>query len=786
MRSRVLPPAVGAALAALSLMPKPSVAQQSPAGLAKPGTSVAADRMTPLPVSAQPHLGGLLGNRFALSASARLLNVDEEELLAGYRHKPGKHPWIGEHVGKWLHAASLSSANLRDARLRAKLDRVATGLIAAQEPDGYLGTYVPEKRFGQYPDADWDVWSHKYCLIGLLSYYQATGSQPALDACRRVGDLLISTFGPGMRSIISAGTHLGMAATSVLEPVLLLYRATGDRRYLAFAEYIVSAWEEPGGPHILSSLRKYRTVRRVANGKAYEMLSNLAGLCELYRVTGHRAYLDAVLTAWDDIRRNRLYITGSGSSGEVWQDDHHLPNGESSNICETCVTVSWLQLNLHLLRITGESRFADQIERTAYNHLLGAQKPTCDAWAYYTPLEGRKPYGSDTNCCLSSGPRGVALLPSAAFATTRDALVVNLFTPSTVTAMLPNGAALSVSEETGYPFSDTVVFTIASVRAATPLALRVRRPAWATSASLSVNGRRWPANVAADGYLEIRRVWRRGDRVVYRLGIPTRLVLGDHTNAGKAAVMVGPVVLAADEGHNSTLRPISRVALASPAPAGFSIKRQAGSGKAEVVFETAAKSRGGREGKLGATKLRLISFYAAGGDRSRLVVWLPKSIASAGASSLFAFADESRSRQGNQYGSIVDEDPGTIHVTFDGTLQDEAWFAVSLPHPVTINHIWFAHGHSFHDGGWFDSSRGRPRVQVRRTADGPWEAVGLLESYPATTADRIPALRDGQRFTVSVPEMAVFAVRVVGAPSCGDNAAQSFSSCGELGAALVR
>ena len=121
-----------------------------------------------------------------------------------------------------------------DAALKAKLDRVAADLIACQEPDGYLGTYVPEKRFGLYEGADWDVWSHKYNLIGLLTYYQYTGNQPALTACRKMADLLIATF-PAKKSILAAGTHVGMAATSVLEPIVLLYRFTGEPRYLEFA-----------------------------------------------------------------------------------------------------------------------------------------------------------------------------------------------------------------------------------------------------------------------------------------------------------------------------------------------------------------------------------------------------------------------------------------------------------------------------------------------------------------------------------------------------------------------
>ena len=252
----------------------------------------------------QIHIGGWLGARIDANEKNRLLTVDTEPLLAGYRKRPGSHPWIGEHVGKWLHAATLAWAYTGDPTLKAKLDRVAAGLIACQEPDGYLGTYVPEKRFGLYPGADWDVWSHKYNLIGLLTYYQYTGNRPALDCCRKMADLLIATF-PAKKSILAAGTHVGMAATSVLEPVVLLYRFTGDARYLEFARYIVKSWDEPGGPAIAASLRAGKGVNKTANGKAYEMLSNLVGLCELARATGNCSLLEPVLNAWNDIVANR-------------------------------------------------------------------------------------------------------------------------------------------------------------------------------------------------------------------------------------------------------------------------------------------------------------------------------------------------------------------------------------------------------------------------------------------------------------------------------------------------
>ena len=81
-------------------------------------------------------MDGWLGARIDANESRRLVLVDTEPLLAGYRHRPGDQPWIGEHVGKWMHAATLAWAYTGDEALRRKLDTVAAALIATQEPDG--------------------------------------------------------------------------------------------------------------------------------------------------------------------------------------------------------------------------------------------------------------------------------------------------------------------------------------------------------------------------------------------------------------------------------------------------------------------------------------------------------------------------------------------------------------------------------------------------------------------------------------------------------------------------
>ncbi len=144
-------------------------------------------------------------------------------------------------------------------------------------------------------------------------------------------------------------------------------------------------------------------------------------------------------------------------------------------------------------------------------------------------------------------------------------------------------------------------------------------------------------------------------------------------------------------------------------------------------------------------------------------------------------AEESRSRQGNVDGSILDGDLGSFVVTFDNRPAKEDWFALTFAAPVTISRVLFAHGKSFHDGGWFDASAGKPRVEVQRDHNGKWETVGTLGDYPATSATDGKNLTPGQSFPLRLTSpVRVVAIRVVGKPACGDNPKQAFASCAEL------
>ncbi len=735
--------------------------------VAQPGAVRVADQsQLASPDSVQ--VEGFLGRRIECNRTGRLRHIPMEELLDGFQHRPGKHEWIGEHIGKWIHAAVLAWQYSGDEQLKSMIDRAVRDLLATQKEDGYLGTYEDKDRW-----TSWDVWVHKYDLIGLMTYYRATGDPAALRGAKRVGDLLADTFGADKREIIASGTHKGMAATSVLEPMVLLYRATGDERHLAFCKYLVESWDQPNGPKVLSSLLDHGKVNRTANRKAYEMMSNLVGLCELYRVVGDERFLQAARKGWNDIEANQMFVTGGTSLGEYFQPDGHVP--DTGAIAETCANVTWMQLSMALFALTGETKYADALERLIYNHLLGAQAEDGHDWCYFTELVGAKKYLQHVNCCHSSGPRGVAMIPTVFYATASGRVRINLYGQSRFKGEVPGVGPVEIRQRTQYPADGQIAIEVQPDKPA-PFRLELRIPPWSKNHRLAVNGE--AIDRTSDNLAVLDRQWRPGDKVTLDLDVAPRWIRGSGEHEGKMAAAKGPLVLCASPRWNPTL-PSPRLIGLVDTPTFEPVGKIAGLTDEENELLTAFAGRVLTPEGVRDTRVVLGPFACV--QKEKVAVWmrearlLPKTELS-----LMFDGEEGWSRGGGIEGSIADGDPSTYRVTQNGRLRDEDWWQVTVKEPVEARRIVFRHGHVAHDGGWFDTSAGKPEVLILTEKDGEWKPVGRLETYPKTTADRPPQLEDGQAFELVIPPTRILGIRVAGKPACGDKPKETFSSCAEL------
>ena len=492
---------------------------------------------------------GYLDIRFTQNLKERLLNVDEEGLTGSYLKRPGIHPWAGEHIGKYLETASNVWKLTRDPDLKKQMDRIAFTLINTQLDDGYLGTYTPDQYW-----TSWDVWSHKYNLHGLLTYYSASGYEPALASCIKMGDLLCKTFGnkAGQMDIIEAGTHMGMAATSVLDAMVDLYRYTADNKYLDFCYYITAAFEQENGPKVISAMLATGKVKKVGNGKAYEMLSNYVGLAKLYEITGDITFLKVSEMAWQDVVDNQLYITGTTSSHEYFQDDDYLPGNNTDNMGEGCVTTTWIQLNQNLFDITGDIKYLNQLEKSVYNQLLGAENPETGCVSYYTPLMAKKPFTCHITCCQSSVPRGIALVPDFTFGNLKKIPTVLFYEPANYKEIITtfNKEEIEVTFQIGgnFPESGNVSITVETSEIANfPLALRV--PVWCTNFVAKVGKKEYKGR--ANEFLIIKKTWKKGDQIQIYFDMPVFTINGGKSYPELIAFQRGPQILAYDASLNS-------------------------------------------------------------------------------------------------------------------------------------------------------------------------------------------------------------------------------------------
>ena len=492
-----------------------------------------------------------IGRRIDTCIEHRVKAQDTDELIAPFRSYTEGGGWQMEFIGKWMLGACASYAYSHDAALRTKIADAARKLIATQAKDGYIGNYKTTDRL-----TNWDIWGRKYVALGLLAYYKLSADKSALTAVGRLIDSLMHDLSSSNTDIAATGNYLGMASCSVLEPVVYLYKATGETRYLDFARSIVTSIEREGHAQLITkALDGVPVCRRSAypkswwsyeNGqKAYEMMSCYEGLVELGNILGDPLYLQAAERTAANIMADEINIAGSGAAFECWYEGRKNQTLPAYHTMETCVTFTWMQFCARLLRNTGNTAYADAFERTMYNALMASMKDDGGQISKYSPLEGRHVEGENQcglhiNCCNANGPRGFALIPQTAYTTQNERINVNLYLDSEASLHLGKNL-VSLDMKTRYPLDGKATLTVTPQRSEA-FAIALRIPSWVDDGfKVLLNGVEQSC-LHRGGYLVINRRWAKCDRIDIDFRLKTKVVTFNHHQA----ITHGPLVFARD------------------------------------------------------------------------------------------------------------------------------------------------------------------------------------------------------------------------------------------------
>ena len=406
-------------------------------------------------------------------------------------------------------------------------------LEQAQRPDGYLNIFytvvAPEQRFAN------PAVSHEVYYAGLLAQAAVadlrTGGDPLTGlpaAAGRFADLLARELPTSLSGYVEGHPLTEMAYVE-------LFRATGRRDALDTAGELLRrrgrrtlAWRsfEPDYYQDDVPLAEATAIR----GHAVRALFLLCGAADYYTETGDEPMLRAAVAQWEDLTTTKSYLTGGQGArheGEAYGESYELPNDRA--YCETCAAMAAVWLGWRLLLITGESRFADFMERTLYNAFLAGVGADGESFFYVNPLQARSPIGRqawfDCACCPPNVMRMLASLEHYLATRTASGVQIHQYATGTIRAAV-GGQPFGLEVSTGYPDNGQVRVRVTQAPDG-PADLALRIPAWAGEASVTVAGQAAGAEPAADGYLHLNRAWTAGEEVILDLPLRARTVTGD-------------------------------------------------------------------------------------------------------------------------------------------------------------------------------------------------------------------------------------------------------------------
>jgi len=408
--------------------------------------------------------------------------------------------WRSEFWGKLLISAARVCRMERDEKLKNDIRQTCYNVLQYQDTDGYLSTYRGKDNIFRCDDPkavqqsgwecyyNWNIWGQKYTLWALIECATLLDDQIILNGAVRMADFIVAQFKRLGARVKDAGVMDGMPPSSILKPMLLLYRLTGKEDYYEFCTAIAEEFnrEDNERPNIIANALKHIAPAYWYSkedgwySKAYEMTSCFDGVAELYRISGDEKYFIALRNFWEVLLEDEANILGSVGYCESYDSASKYPDG----CTEICDVIHWMRISHELFRLTGEARYMEAFERAFLNAFLAGIYEDGKGCAFFVRSAGRHAMERQVgtkyqHCCLNNVPRGFVNAAESAITCDADGYYVNMYIPVRVRF---GKTTFRVSD--GYTASGRVTITVRSAKAGDKLRLRV--PEWSKVTEICV------------------------------------------------------------------------------------------------------------------------------------------------------------------------------------------------------------------------------------------------------------------------------------------------------------
>jgi hypothetical protein len=442
----------------------------------------------------------------------------------------GIHGW--EEVPYWLKGYADMGYVLGDSTIIRKAKVWINAVLGSQRADGYFGPV-------SISDGTRELWPNMIMLWCLQSYYEYSGDSRVLPFMTNYfkweAALPDSAFLQHYWGASRGGDNL--------YSVYWLYNRTGEKWLLDLAEKIHKHTANWGNAQGLPNWHNVNIAQGFREPATYYLQS---GDSVDLRATYHDFHLV----------RN-LY--GQVPGGMFGADENARPGyADPHQGIETCGMVEQMNSDEMLLRFTGDSRWADNCENVTFNTYPAALMPNFKALRYFTApnmvvsdaenhspgIQNKGPFFMmnplSNRCCQHNHAQGWPYYAENLWMATPDnGLAAVLYAASAVSAKVGDGTKVTLQEQTHYPFSQKVSFTVHIPHPVRfPVYLRI--PGWCQDAAITVNGKRQEAALRPDGYARLENTWKEGDQIT--LEMPMKITLHKWVkNKNSVSVNYGPL-----------------------------------------------------------------------------------------------------------------------------------------------------------------------------------------------------------------------------------------------------
>ncbi len=431
---------------------------------------------------------------------------------------------------------------LNDARLKGMAQKWIDCILSMQDPSGWIGPTHSTSSTRPY-----DQWPIFIVMKVLTQHEEATGDPRVVPALTGFCRYLLDTL--DTRPLFSWGRFRWQ---DLVLSIHWLYNRTGESRLLDVARKAAEQgydWrthferfpyreKQPKGNTSLETHVVNSAMAIKACGIAYVQSGQEQDRMGIYRTL-------------------EMLDTCHGQANGMFSGDEHYAGRNPSQGTELCAVVEAMFSLETLIAILGDADFGDRLERIAYNALPATCTP--DFWAHQydqqvnqalcnvaprqwtTNDDTSNLYGLEPNfgCCTANMHQGWPKLVSHLWMATPDnGLAAVAYGPSQVTATVGEGGRVTITEETDYPFRDSIRFRVQTDSPVFfPLHLRI--PAWTVRPFVQVNHEPIRKHLATGEFLILDRTWQPGDTVTLTLPMHVRTERRYHD---AITVLRGPLV----------------------------------------------------------------------------------------------------------------------------------------------------------------------------------------------------------------------------------------------------